>query len=124
RFSGRGNSVVAALGGRATRRLLVESDLITAVQVVVGVPAVLILYIWLTERLITPFGDVWQKRLRPWLWILPALAFLGFFLVYPTIRTIIRSLYGKSERQQEFVGLDNYRWFFTSNEALGTLFNN
>lgn len=107
-----------------TLEVPVESNLITAVEVVVGVPAALILYIWLTERVISPVGDQWQRRVRPWLWITPALALLGFFLIYPTIRTIIRSLYSKSELNPKFVGLDNYRWFFTNNEALGTLFNN
>jgi alpha-glucoside transport system permease protein len=102
----------------------VNSSLFTALQVVIGVPAVLILYIWLTERIIGPIGDRWQRRVRPWLWIVPALGFLGFFLVYPTIRTIIRSLYSRNERNQHFVGLDNYRWFFTNNDALGTLLNN
>jgi alpha-glucoside transport system permease protein len=100
------------------------SSISTALQVVIGVPVVLILYIWATERVIGPFGDRWQRRIRPWLWIIPALGFLGFFLVYPTIRTIIRSLFGKSELNQKFVGLDNYRWFFTNSDALSTLFNN
>jgi alpha-glucoside transport system permease protein len=102
----------------------VDSRLITAVQVVVGVPAVLIAYVWLAERLLGATSHRWQRRARPWLWLAPALGFLGFFLVYPTIRTIVRSLYGKNELNQEFVGLDNYRWFFTNSDALGSLLNN
>ncbi|MEV0807241.1 sugar ABC transporter permease [Micromonospora sp. NPDC050200] len=101
-----------------------ESRLLTAVEVVVGVPAVLIAYIWLTERLLSPADERWQRRIRPWLWMVPALGFLGFFLVYPTIRTIIRSLYGRNELDPKFVGLDNYRWFFTNGDALGGLLNN
>ena len=101
-----------------------DSRLITAIQVVVGVPAVLVAYIWGTERLVTLLPDRWQPRIRPWLWLGPALAFLGLFLIYPTVRTIIRSLYGKSELKQTFVGLKNYEWFFTNKDALGTLLNN
>jgi alpha-glucoside transport system permease protein len=101
-----------------------DSRLITAVEVVVGVPAVLILYIWCTERLITLVPGPWGRRLRPWLWIIPALGFLGFFLVYPTVRTIIRSLQSKSELHPKFVGLDNYKWFFTNNDAIAALLNN
>ncbi|HEX6499185.1 MAG TPA: sugar ABC transporter permease [Micromonosporaceae bacterium] len=101
-----------------------ESQLVTAVEVVLGVPAVLIAYIWLTERLLTPASERWRRRARPWLWIAPALAFLGFFLIYPTIRTVIRSLQGKSELTPKFVGLDNYKWFFTNDDALGSLLNN
>jgi alpha-glucoside transport system permease protein len=102
----------------------VDSRLITAIQVVVGVPVLLVAYIWGTERLVSLAPDRWQPRIRPWLWLGPALAFLGLFLIYPTVRTIIRSLYGKNEVKQVFVGLDNYEWFFTSKAALGTLLNN
>ena len=101
-----------------------DSSLVTAIEVVVGVPAVLIAYIWLTERLITPLGGRWQGRVRPWLWIAPAIALLGFFLVYPTIRTIIRSFQSKSELNPKFVGLDNYKWFFTNDDGLIALTNN
>ncbi len=101
-----------------------DSRLITAIEVVIGVPAVLVLYIWGTERLITLAPQSWHSRIRPWLWMAPALGFLGFFLVYPTIRTAIRSLQSKSELKPRFVGLDNYRWFFTNSDALGALVNN
>jgi alpha-glucoside transport system permease protein len=102
----------------------VDPRLITAFEVVVGVPAVLIAYIWGTERLVmlAPAGA--QRRLRPWLWLLPALAFLGFFLVYPTIRTMYRSLQGKSDLKPTFVGLKNYEWFFTNSDAKSALINN
>jgi len=102
----------------------VDSRLVTAIEVVVGVPAVLIAYIWLTERIITPAGGRWQGRLRPWLWIAPAIALLGFFLVYPTVRTIMRSFYSKSELNPKFIGLDNYKWFFTREDGLIALTNN
>src|SRR5215207_941470 len=100
------------------------SRLITAGEVVMGVPAVMIGYILLTERFVSRTGDRRQRLIRPWLWIGPALGLLGFFLVYPTIRTIIRSLYNKNEQDPKFVGLDNYVWFFTNPNALGALLNN
>jgi alpha-glucoside transport system permease protein len=102
----------------------VDSRLITAIEVVVGVPAILIAYIWGTERLVTLAPQWWRPRIRPWLWLAPALGFLGLFLVYPTVRTIIRSMQSKSELKPRFVGLDNYTWFFTNSDALGALVNN
>jgi alpha-glucoside transport system permease protein len=102
----------------------VDSQLGTAIEVVVGVPAILVAYIWGTERLVTLAPQTWQPRIRPWLWLAPALGFLGFFLIYPTVRTTIRSLWSKSELKPRFVGLDNYRWFFTNSDALGALLNN
>jgi len=93
----------------------------TAIIVVVGVPAVLIGYIWLTEQLLRVFGQSIRPRLRPWLWLAPALAFLIVFLVYPTIGTVVRSFQNKTGTA--FVGLDNFAWFFTSSDSLISLRN-
>jgi alpha-glucoside transport system permease protein len=94
----------------------------TAIIVVVGVPLVLVGYIYGTELLLRFAPEGVKSRLRPWLWLLPALLFLGVFLVYPTIGTLIRSLQDKVGTT--FVGLDNYAWFFTSDEAIISLRNN
>jgi alpha-glucoside transport system permease protein len=102
----------------------VDPRIVTAIEVVVGVPAILVAYIWGTERLVILIPQRWQGRLRPWLWLAPAFGFLGLFLVYPTVKTVIRSLQGKSELNPKFVGLANYRWFFTNGDALGALWNN
>jgi alpha-glucoside transport system permease protein len=94
----------------------------TALIVVIGVPAVLVGYIYGTELLLRSVPEQRKAKFRPWLWLLPALAFLGVFLVYPTIGTIIRSLQDKAGN--EFVGLANYAWFFQTDEALIALRNN
>lgn len=99
-----------------------SDKLITAAIVVVGVPAVLITYIWATEQVLRLLPERAKPRVRPWLWLAPALAFLGIFLVYPTVGTIIRSFqdrYGKA-----WVGLENYGWFIGSSSALAALKNN
>ena len=95
----------------------------TALIVLVGVPAVLVGYIYGTEFLLLRFVPERQRtRARPWLWLLPALAFLFIFLVYPTIGTIIRSL--QDQAGNTFIGLDNYAWFFGNENALIALRNN
>jgi alpha-glucoside transport system permease protein len=96
--------------------------LITALIVVIGVPGVLVTYIWLTEQVLRIFSERLKPRVRPWLWLGPAFAFLGFFLVYPTIGTIIRSIQDKSGKA--WAGFDNYAWFFGSDDALSALKNN
>jgi alpha-glucoside transport system permease protein len=100
-----------------------DSRLVTAIEVVVGVPLALIVYIALTERLVTLMPDRWERRIRPWLWIGPALGFLGLFLIYPTVQTIIRSLQGRG-LTPKWVGFANYKWFFTNSDALSALSNN
>lgn len=96
--------------------------LITAVIVVVGVPAVLIGYIWATEQVLRLLPERQKPRLRPWLWLGPALAFLAVFLVYPMIGTVVRSLQDRTGTS--FVGLDNFVWFLGSPDALSALKNN
>ena len=93
----------------------------TAVIVVLGVPAVLIGYIWLTERVLGLLGQRARPRLRPWLWLAPALAFLVVFLVYPSIGSLIRSF--QNAAGTKFVGLDNYAWFFNDDATLIALKN-
>lgn len=99
-----------------------DDRLLTALIVVVGVPAVLFGYIAVTERLIALAPDRHQDRLRPWVWLFPGIAFLAVFLVYPTIYTIYLSFLDKTT--QTFVGLDNYIYFFTTNDTLVALRNN
>jgi alpha-glucoside transport system permease protein len=99
-----------------------DPRLITAIIVVVGVPAVLLGYIWLTEQVLRPIPDRRRGLLRPWLWLAPALLFLIVFLVYPTIGTIIHSF--QNSAGTKFVGLDNFVYFFTSPSTLGALKNN
>jgi alpha-glucoside transport system permease protein len=99
-----------------------DSKLITAVIVVVGVPGVLVGYIWATEQVLRLLPERLRPAVRPWLWLAPALAFLAVFLIYPMIGTIIRSF--QDQIGANFVGLDNFSWFFGSADALSALKNN
>ena len=98
-----------------------DPRLITAILVVIGVPTVLVGYIWLTEQFLRLVGQATRPRLRPWLWLAPALAFLVVFLVYPSIGTFIRSFQNKAGTG--FVGLDNFGWFFSSDASIVALRN-
>lgn len=99
-----------------------DPRLLTAIIVLVGVPAVLVGYIYLTEQSLRFAPERMRGRVRPWLWLLPALMFLFVFLVYPTIGTIIRSFQDKAG--DAFIGLDNYGWFFGNESSLIGLRNN
>lgn len=99
-----------------------DDRLMTALIVVIGVPAALFGYIAITERLILLAPGRWQDRLRPWVWLLPAIAFLTVFLVYPTIYTLYLSFLDKFSKT--FVGLENYAYFFSTSDTLIALRNN
>ena len=94
----------------------------TAIIVLVGVPAVLVGYIVATEQVLRLFPEKVKPRIRPWLWLAPALAFLAFFLIYPTIGTFISSF--QDQFGKKWVGLANYAWFLSSSDGLGSLLNN
>jgi alpha-glucoside transport system permease protein len=99
-----------------------DDRLITALIVVIGVPGVLFGYIILTERLLLLAPDRWRARLRPWVWLAPAVAFLAVFLVYPTVYTLYLSFLDKTSK--EFVGIENYLYFLTTSDTLVALRNN
>jgi alpha-glucoside transport system permease protein len=92
------------------------------VLALVGVPAILASYLVLVEQILLHLPVRGQSRLRPWMWISPALAFLFTFLVYPAFGTVMRSL--RDRGGEVFVGLENYRWFFGNEETLLSLRNN
>lgn len=98
-----------------------DPRIVNALVVVVGVPATLVGFILIVEALLRFLSPRAQTRLRPWLWLLPALGFLGVFLVYPTLQTIVRSLHDRANRN--FIGLENYAWFFRDNDAVSSLLN-
>ncbi len=58
----------------------------------------------------------------PWLYMSPAIIFMGVFLVYPMLTNLYISFFDKFS--DNFVGLRNYIWFFTNEGTLQTLYNN
>jgi alpha-glucoside transport system permease protein len=63
----------------------------------------------------------WRKHALAAGFLAPAAFFLGIWIVYPTIRTIIRSFFDESDA---FVGIDNYKELFTSDVLVTAIKNN
>src|SRR5437588_678911 len=82
------------------------SQLLIVVIVIVGVPAVLVAYIVGTEYLVRLLPDAFRPRVRPWIWVGPALIFVFGFLILPAILTAKTSL---ESGAGDFVGLQNYQ---------------
>jgi alpha-glucoside transport system permease protein len=101
---------------------MLSSRLIMAVIVVVGVPAVMVGYIALVEWVLRFLPDKSRGRVRPWLWVGPALIFLVVYLVYPVINTLYLSLLNFNSTK--YVGLANYIYVFTAPETLQAMRNN
>jgi len=73
-----------------------------------------------------PPGDhepgFFQKYGPAIIFLAPTLVLLGVWVVYPTIRTIIRSFYDRDG--DEFIGLDNYETLFTDDTLVTAIKNN
>jgi alpha-glucoside transport system permease protein len=95
--------------------------IITAIIAVVGVPLLLVTYIQVGEWLLERLPKRISKRMRPYVWVFPAVAFATVFMVLPTVNTIFISF---QNAKGEPVGLDNYVFFFTNPETLTSLKNN
>jgi alpha-glucoside transport system permease protein len=73
--------------------------------IVSGVAGALVLF-WVLNFLAERLPDKWEERLKPYLYILPALAAIGLFLIYPAVQTIIYSF--ANATSTKWVGLKNY----------------
>ena len=67
-------------------------------------------------------GSLWERYGVTAAFLAPALIFLTVWVVYPTIRTIIRSFYDREG--DTFVGVDNYEKLFTDDTLLTAIRNN
>src|SRR4051794_308545 len=63
-----------------------------------------------------------DTRLQGWLFVLPALAAYGLFVLWPIVKTFKYSLYSwDGVAAAQWVGLDNYKTVFTDHRLLGAV---
>ena len=105
---------------RVMRAQNVSKAFLAALSLILGVGGIWMLF-YLLNRLIRSLGVRAYTTLVPYVFILPALTFLSFYLFYPIIRTIILSLYDRTG--ENFVGLANYVEVFTNPDTLVVLRN-
>jgi alpha-glucoside transport system permease protein len=95
--------------------------LINALLAIIGgVGAALLLY-WVLNKLVETFPAKWEERLKPWVFIGPAVVAIGFFLIYPAIRTFILSF--ANAQSTAWVGFENYSDLLGSEAFRQTLYN-
>jgi alpha-glucoside transport system permease protein len=96
--------------------------LIMAIVVIVGVPAATVAYIAAIEWLMKRISYKIAPKVRPWLWVAPALLMLTFYLIYPAINTARISFMNVDST--EYVGWANYKFAFTDPKMLTAFKNN
>jgi alpha-glucoside transport system permease protein len=88
--------------------------------VLAGVGGAIVLF-YLLNKLAEILPGRWEDRFKPYLFLLPALAAITLYLIYPTIQTLVYSFANATSTQ--FVGFTNYGDLLTSSEFQSTLFN-
>ncbi|HEX2370768.1 MAG TPA: sugar ABC transporter permease, partial [Acidimicrobiia bacterium] len=95
---------------------LLSKLIIALVALVLGVAGIWALY-FIANRLLNTFSGETQSRLRPYVFVGPAVVILAIFLVYPIVGTAIRSV-------TDGGFAENYGFVFTSDEMLLAWRNN
>lgn len=95
--------------------------LVAIVALIVGVGAVWVLYI-AADALVSLLPDSIRESVRPFVFVGPALVILGVYLIYPTVLTIWLSFF--DAQSENFIGLENYIFAFTSDDMVLALRNN
>lgn len=94
--------------------------LTAVITVAAGIAAASVLY-WILNGISERLPGSWGRRIQPYLFILPALAAIVVYTVYPAVLTVINSF--KDNFSRHWIGLANYRSLFGSDAFRSTLFN-
>jgi len=91
------------------------------VAIIAGVGGMLVFY-WVLNALVERLSQGWERRIKPYVFVGPAVAIVGLFLVYPAVQTILYSF--ADQTSTAYIGFDNYREIFTDDAFLEALWNN
>ncbi len=95
---------------------------INALLAVVGGVGGIIVLFWALNAATERLPEKWENRLKPYVFIGPAMLAVGIFLVYPALRTIYVSFL--DARSESFVGLQNYTELAGDPSLRSAVFNN
>jgi alpha-glucoside transport system permease protein len=90
------------------------------IAIIAGLTGALLLY-FLLNKLAEVLPGRWEDRVKPYLYLLPALAAIGLFLIYPAIQTIVYSFANRTSTA--WVGFSNYTDLLSSPQFRQTLLN-
>jgi alpha-glucoside transport system permease protein len=94
---------------------------INALLAIIGGVAGIFALFWVLNFLAERLPGKWEGRLKPYFYILPALAAIGLFLIYPAVQTLIYSF--ANATTTSWVGLSNYTDLLTEKDFQITLVN-
>ena len=98
------------------------------IKVINGILAILggvggtLLVFWVFNFLVERLPAKWEERVRPYVFVGPALAVIGLFLIYPAVQTVVFSFANSTSTQ--WIGLANYTDLFSESDFRSILVNN
>jgi alpha-glucoside transport system permease protein len=90
------------------------------IAVVAGVAGAVVVF-YLLNKLAELLPGRWEDRVKPYLFLLPALAAISLYLIYPTVQTFIYSF--ADRRSTKLVGFENYVNLLKSSQFQNSIFN-
>lgn len=90
------------------------------ISIVAGVGGAFLLY-FVLNKVVELLPEKWERRIKPYVFIGPAVAAITIFLLYPAVRTVILSFANRDST--EWVGFANYGELLTSPNFQQTLLN-
>jgi alpha-glucoside transport system permease protein len=90
----------------------------TILTVVAGVGAALVLF-WILNKIAELFPGRWEHRLKPYVYILPAVAMICLYVLYPAVQTVLYSF--ANAESTELVGTQNYQDLLSSSSFRDTV---
>ncbi|HVM14565.1 MAG TPA: sugar ABC transporter permease [Egibacteraceae bacterium] len=91
------------------------------IAIALGVGGVMVLF-WLLNRGTELLPETWEQRLKPYVFVGPALLVVGLFLLVPALLTLRNSFL--DARSESFVGADNYQFLVTDPAMRTAIWNN
>lgn len=88
--------------------------------VLAGVGGAMVLY-FVLNLIVERLPGKWEHRVKPYVFVGPALLVIGLFLIYPAVRTLVFSF--ANDDSTEFVGLANYTDLLSTPAFRRTLVN-
>ena len=92
----------------------------TLLTVLAGIGAALVLY-WLLNKVVELLPNRWEDRVKPYVYIFPALAAISLYLIYPAAQTVVYSF--ANADSTKYVGFKNYSALLGSHGFQQTLLN-
>ncbi|WP_211262681.1 carbohydrate ABC transporter permease [Nitriliruptor alkaliphilus] len=91
------------------------------IAMVAGVGGAVLLFI-VMNALVERLSSKWEQRIKPYVFIGPAVAVVGLFLVFPALRSFYLSFFDAAG--DRFVGADNYQTLFDEGPIRTAIWNN